>query len=114
MIQPVTKVYMDKSNIKQFSFVFYCDCCGRELPAAVQEFRSAFQKKRFLTNGEMEARAIIYASEHAKAYERANNEILHELNRCEICGAMICESCSVYPEHLGGGVCCRKCAEKER
>ena len=67
-------------------------------------------KLPLLTNDEKEARAIIYASEHGKAYERANNEVRLNLNRCEICGDMVCEDCSVYSEELSGGVCCKKCA----
>ena len=112
MLNPITKKYTDESSIKQFRFTFYCDCCGKAIPAQAYDFCSGFQLKTFLTNDEKEARAIIYANEHGKAYERANNEVRLNLNRCEVCGDMICEDCSVYADELGGGVCCKKCAEK--
>ena len=60
----------------------------------------------------MENGIIIYANEHRAAYERANNEVRLNLNRCTVCGDMVCEDCSVYSEKLGGDVCCKKCAEK--
>ena len=110
MLSPMTKKYTYESSMKQFKFVFYCDCCGKAIPAQAYNFNSVFAQKTFLSNDEKEARAIIYASEQGKAYERANNEVRLNLNRCEICGEMICEDCSVYSDELGGGVCCVKCA----
>ena len=112
MLSPITKKYTDESSMKQFRFTFYCDCCGKAIPAHAYDFNSAFAQKTFLSNDEKEARAIIYANEHREAYERANNEVRLNLNRCEICGDMVCEDCSVYSEKLGGDVCCMKCAEK--
>ncbi|MBP3415453.1 MAG: hypothetical protein J6L81_09695 [Clostridia bacterium] len=113
MLEPITKKYEDASTIKQFEFIFYCDCCGKAIPTTVIKFRSGFRKKFFLTNDEREARAIIYASDHGKAYERANNEVLHELNRCEKCGDMVCDDCTVFSKDIDGRVYCRKCSEKE-
>jgi len=113
LLSPITKKYTDESSMKQFKFTFYCDCCGKAIPTRIYDFQSGFQAKTFLSNDEKEARAIIYASEHGKAYERANNEVRLNLNRCEICGDMICEYCSVYMHELGGDICCSKCA-KER
>jgi hypothetical protein len=113
MLSPITKKYTDESSMKQFRFTFYCDCCGKAIPAQAYDFNSAFAQKTFLTNDEKEARAIIYASEHDKAYERANNEVRLNLNRCAVCGDMVCEVCSVYSEKLGGDICCKKCAEKQ-
>lgn len=112
MLEPITKKYTDESSMKQFKFTFYCDCCGKAVPTQAYAYRNGFQKKTFLSNDEKEARSIIYASEHGKAYERANNEVRLNLNRCEVCADMVCEDCSVYAEELGGGVCCKKCAEK--
>lgn len=112
MLKPVTKKYTDESTVKQFKFTFYCDCCKNEMPTLAYDFCSGFKKKIFLSNDEKEARSIIFANEHDKAYERANNEIRLNLNRCEVCGDMICEDCSVYTDKLNGGICCKKCAEK--
>ncbi len=113
MLKSVTKKYEDLSTMKQFAFVFFCDCCGKSIPTPKLEFISGFRQKPFLTNDERQARAIIYAADHDKAYERANNEVLHELNRCESCGEMICDDCSVYDTELDGKVYCRKCREKK-
>ncbi len=109
MLDPITKRYEDASDMKRFEFVFFCDCCGRAIPSTALDFHSGFRRKLFLTAEEREARAIIYADHHSKAYERANNEVLHELNRCERCGDMVCEDCTVYNETDDGGVICRKC-----
>ena len=113
MLKAVTKRFADKSTIKQFEFEFYCDCCGKPIKTEVQEFVSGLKYKKFLSNDEREARAIIYANDHGKAYERANNEVRLELNKCEICGNMVCEDCTVYGENLNGGFCCKKCKEND-
>ena len=113
MLSPITKKYTDDSSMKQFRFTFYCDFCGKPISTQTYDYNNAFVQKTFLSNDEKEARAIIYANEHREAYERANNEVRLNLNRCAVCGNMVCEDCSVYSEKLGGDVCCRKCAEKE-
>lgn len=112
MLKSVTKRFADKSTIKQFEFEFFCDCCGKSIKTDVIEFISGFRDKSFLSNDEREARAIIYANDHGKAYERANIEARLELNKCEICGNMVCEDCTVYGENLNGGFCCKDCANK--
>lgn len=114
MLKAVTKRFTDKSTIKQFEFEFYCDCCGKAIKTDVYEFVSGFKDKKHLSNDEREARAIIYANDHGKAYERANNEVRLELNKCEICGNMVCEECTVYGVDLQGGLCCIKCQETTR
>lgn len=114
MLKAVTKRFADKSTIKKFEFEFYCDCCSKPIKTDVQEFVTGFKNKIFLNSDEREARAIIYANDHGKAYERANNEVRLELNKCEICGNMVCEECTVYGVDLQGGLCCKKCAEKTK
>ena len=110
MLKPVTKRFADNSTLTRFDFSFYCDCCGKELPPVVITSQFGFRKKLFLSREEREARAIIYANDHRKAYERANNEARHELNRCEKCGELVCEECTVYGALESGGVCCKRCA----
>ena len=112
MLKSVTKRFADNSTMKQFEFEFFCDCCGKPIKTDIIEFISGFRDKSFLTNDEREARAIIYANDHGKAYERANIEARLELNKCEICGNMVCEDCTVYSENLNGGFCCKDCANK--
>ena len=111
MLKPVTKRFADKSTMKKFEFEFYCDCCNKPIQTQTYEFVSGFSNKTFLNADEREARAIIYASDHGKAYERANVEVRLELNKCEICGDMVCEDCTVYDSD--GNVHCKKCDEKQ-
>ena len=106
MLKPVTKRFTDSSTLTRFEFEFYCDCCTRALPPVVILPRSGFRRKLFMSRDEREARAIIYANDHSLAYERANNEARHELNRCEVCGELVCEECTVYGALENGGVCC--------
>ena len=89
MLKPVTKRFTDNSTLTRFEFTFYCDCCSKALPSVVIKPQFEFRKKLFLSRDEREARAIIYANDHSKAYERANNEARHELNRCEKCGELL-------------------------
>lgn len=112
MLRPVTKRFADNSTLSRFEFEFYCDCCEKALPPVVIKPQTRFKKKLWLSSDERQARAIIYADDHSKAYERANIEARHELNRCEICGEMVCEDCCVYGVLDNGGICCKRCAEK--
>jgi len=114
VLKAVTKQFEDDSTLTRFAFTFFCDCCAKPLKPVVITPQFGFRKKLFLSSAEREARAIIYANAHSMAYERANNEVLHELNRCEICGEMICEDCTVYGVLESGGICCRRCAEKQQ
>ena len=111
MLNAVTKKFTDKSTIKKFSFVFYCDCCEQPVCTAEYDFISGFPDKKFMTGDEREARAIIYASDHNKAYERANLEARLALNNCECCGELVCDDCIVYD--ADGKILCKKCADKK-
>ena len=111
MLKPITKRFSDKSTMEQFEFVFYCDCCGRPTPTTIYKYENRFEKKLFLSDSEKEARAIIYADEHHKAYERANNEARLEFYNCEVCGQLICDNCCNYLKN--GEIACKTCAEKE-
>ena len=71
LLKPITKKFSDKSTMEQFEFVFYCDCCGKAIPTTIYKYDNKFENKKFLSESEQEARAIIYADEHSKAYERA-------------------------------------------
>ena len=85
MLKPITKTFTDKSTMEQFEFVFYCDCCGKPISSTIYKYENRFEKKKILSKSEQEARAIIYADEHAKAYERANNEVRLEFINCKVC-----------------------------
>lgn len=112
MLKPITKNFLDRSNMEQFDFVFFCDYCNNPKSIGTYKYDDRFEKKMILTKSEKEARAIIYADEHSKAYERANNEARLNFNNCEICQIMICESCSYYLED--GRIVCKSCKEKIR
>lgn len=114
MLKPVTKDFSDISTLKQFEFEFYCDCCGKAIKPPVLEFVSGFKEISLLNSDVKKARDIIYATDHDRAFERANIEALYELNRCEICRDMVCDDCTVYGKNLNGGFCCKKCADNEK
>lgn len=107
MLKPVTMNYKDKSTMEKFEFVFHCDCCGFELSTTVYKYDDKFPKKLFMSNSEREARQIMYASEHEKAYERANNEVIKKLSKCSVCGEMVCDSCVVISSEDGREICKR-------
>ena len=111
MLESITKRYNDASTSEYFEFVFYCDCCGKELSTSRMHFVSSFRPKLFLTRAERKARALIWLRDHDSAYERANREALSQLNKCEVCGNFICDSCSVVSKKLDGGICCKTCAQ---
>lgn len=114
MLNAVTKKFTDNSTIKKFKFVFYCDCCEKPVVPVMYDFISGFKDKVFLSADEREARAIIYASDHKKAYERANIEARFEFNKCDICGDMVCDDCTVFDADLNGKICCKNCYEKSK
>ena len=112
MLKPITKNFSDRSNMEQFEFIFYCDCCKKPASISTYKYDNRFEKKLILTKSEREARAIIYADEHTKAYERANNEARLNFNNCEICQIMLCEGCSYYLDD--GRIVCKSCQEKPK
>lgn len=94
--------------MEKFEFTFHCDCCGKELATSVYSYDDKFPKKLFMSNSEKEARQIMYATEHEKAYERANAEAIKNLNKCSICGEMVCDCCiEISPED--GREICKRC-----
>ena len=108
MLKSVTGRFRDKSTAKQFEFEFYCDCCGKAISTPVLEFINGFADDGHITAAEAEARDILYAFEHRNAYERANIEARFELDRCEKCGDMVCQDCSVFADDKGH-IFCNNC-----
>lgn len=114
MLSPATKNWKDKSTTKKFKFVFFCDCCGKELPSPEYEFHSGFKPKIIISEAERKAREIIWKSDHDAAYERANLYMFqNHIHTCEICGAGICGDCACVCDELEGGVCCDKCLKEK-
>lgn len=113
MLGSVTKKYQDESTLEVFRFTFFCDCCGKALHASEWKFGEEFPPKLILSTSEQKARQIIWAKDHEAAFERANREILGKLNRCESCGARICDDCARVCEAMGGSVVCKTCAAEK-
>ncbi len=110
MLEPATQRWEDRSTIERFKFLFFCDCCQKELPSPDYEFRTGFKPKLFISSSERRARELIWQRDHEAAYERANIYMLtNHIHTCEICGAHICGDCAVYCDELKGGVCCTRC-----
>ena len=109
MLKPATKRFADNSNLSRFVFEYCCDCCGKALPPIVILPQDDIRKKLSLSSSPQEERAILYAAEHNRAFEHANNEILHKLNRCQVCGELVCEDCVEQ-----SGSRCRRCAAEHR
>ena len=111
MLKSVTKKYLDKSTVTHFEFEFFCDCCGNIITTPILEFFNGFADEKHITDAQREARDILYSFEHRNAYERANIEARFELDRCEKCGDMVCQDCSVFINDKGH-VMCKKCIKE--
>lgn len=112
MLDAVTRRWEDRSTIKTFKFVFFCDCCGKAISPPEYQFKSGFKPKILMSGPERKARELIWLRDHDAAYERANVYMLTEqIHTCEICGAHICGDCAVICDELDGGVCCQACLD---
>ena len=109
MLEPVTKKYEDGSTLEVFRFIFFCDLCGREVSEITYPYTPPFKAKLFISRSERKARELIWQSDHASAYDRANREILLHLDRCPVCGRRVCDSCFVDVAGI-----CQACADKEK
>ncbi len=112
MLDAVTKKYVDGSTEEQFRFSFFCDCCGKLVSTTKWAFHPGFEKKLFLTRAEQRARELVWERDHDSAYERSNVEALKMLNRCVICGAAICNDCTVECVEADGKTVCVNCAKE--
>ena len=112
MLDAVTKKYGDASTEEQFHFSFFCDCCGKVVSTTKLAFHPGFEKKLFLSRTAQRARELVWQRDHDSAYERANVEALKKLNRCVMCGAAICNDCTVECDEADGKTVCVKCAKE--
>ncbi len=114
MLDPATKKWEDKSDLKKFRFLFFCDCCGKQIPSPEYNFNSGFKPKLLMSESERLARQLLWSNDHAAAMERANLDMLqNHLHRCEICGDHVCGDCARICDELKGGVCCERCLSKK-
>ncbi len=113
MLSSATEKWEDRSDLTTFRFVFYCDCCGKVISSPEYPFQSGFPE-RDLTEGEQQARNLLWQRDHDAAYERANLYVLaNHIHFCEVCGAHICGDCAVFCDELKGAVCCDTCLEEK-
>ncbi len=110
MLEPVTKKFEDGSTLEHFKFIFFCDRCGKPVKVVTYPYNPPFKPKFFLSKSEQRARELIWQSDHASAYDRANKEVLLSFNRCPVCKERVCDDCFDAEEGM-----CRSCKnEHER
>lgn len=98
--------YIDESTTKEFRFVFLCDCCGKVVLEYVEKNENEYKLKLFKKQKDKEKEWI---KGHDKAFKAARQLAIQKLNRCEVCGKLVCDDCVSEPEHLCGGLSCKKC-----
>ncbi len=108
MLEPVTKKFEDSSTLENFKFTFFCDECGSAVRVVSYPYRPPFRPKLFITKSERLARELIWQSDHASAYDRANKEVLLSFNRCPACHKRVCDDCFREEEGL-----CHECASRQ-
>lgn len=91
MLPSITKRYTDHSTEDDFSFVFFCDCCDGRW--ASERYPFSMRDSPPGSEGEQQARVILWKAEHDAAYERANREAMLHFNKCPICGRRVCDGC---------------------
>ncbi len=104
VLQRITKKCRDRSTERFFKFSFYCDACGKEWISESYHFEHAFPSE--MSEGEKQAREIMWRTDHDAAFERANLEARLRLSRCSRCGRCVCDECFSLEEDL-----CTHCAE---
>ncbi len=107
MLEPVTKKFEDSSTLENFKFTFFCDSCGSVVKEITYPYKPPFKLKFFLSKSERRARELIWQSDHASAYDRANKEVLLSFNRCPVCKRRVCDDCFNDEEGL-----CRRCTDQ--
>lgn len=103
----------DESTTEQFKFIAYCDRCGKVVKTSVSTTDACYRPKLFMDTAARRAKELLWLDAHREAKQNAAREALQELNRCEICGALVCNACTVFSEALEGGVCCTSCADRQ-
>ena len=107
MLEPVTQKFKDSSTHEYFRFTFFCDSCGKAVTEITYPYKPTFKAKLFISESERRARELILQSEHARAYDQANMEVLFQFNQCPACKKRVCDDCYNEMEEL-----CHKCASK--
>ncbi len=96
MLPPVTKKCEDHSTDRNFCFVFYCDACGAIWESELYPF--SMRNTPSQSEGEKNARVILWRAEHDAAYERANLEAMLNFNKshCIVCRRLYLRKLNIY------------------
>jgi len=89
MLDSVTRQYKDLSTPDSFSFLFYCDRCGKEWQSDIH----AFDMKGFEPPMDDNIRSMLWGKQQEDAYEHANREAGERFIRCPVCGCRVCDDC---------------------
>lgn len=101
--------FIDESTRDEFKFIFRCESCGKIILEYSCKNEDDSKLKFFSKNRLNETKWI---KNHNECLKKAKEQALDRLNRCEVCGKLICDDCSVEDDLLSGGICCRKCSLK--
>jgi len=105
------KNYIDESTTSEFKFLFRCDCCKKIITEYSSENQNQYTTKIF--SGKQAKNEKLWKEGHDLALFAAKRKALEHLNRCEICGKLICDDCIVESDKLNGGLCCKECYDKK-
>lgn len=104
--------YEDQSTTEVFKFVIRCEKCGKIVKTYQSSSGACYKIRIFMSPSERKAKELLWLRAHDEALDDVTAEAFRELNRCEVCGAFVCDACSVFSDRLGGGIACKNCAEK--
>lgn len=103
--------YKDESTTEFYKFAVYCECCGKVVTTHLSTSEACYKPHIFSSISARRAKELLWIKGHDEAFENASQEALQQLNRCESCGKLICNDCTVIDEAHDGGVYCKSCAE---
>ena len=89
-MSPLTRKSTDHSDLKQFSFSFFCDDCG----AAWKSSAVPFESGGFTSVDHEEAKQLLWSQEHKAAFDRANLEAHFHFTHFPENGKWVCDDCA--------------------
>ncbi len=104
--------FEDQSTTEVFKFIIRCEQCGKVVKTYQSTSSACYKHKFFQSPSERKAKELLWLKGHEEALESATTEAFRELNRCEICGAFVCNDCSETTDELDGGVACKRCVKQ--
>lgn len=101
--------YADESTTEEYKFLIYCEHCGKQVLEYADSPEVSYKPKLFMDASKRRAKELLWLTGHKKAFEEASDKALQKLNRCEVCGRLVCNDCYVFSDELDGNVCCKEC-----